>query len=127
MQLTSRIDGFFNTHSIVFIHPMFLLQGTKIADIPSNSDQGAGATAVPTFTMCGGTRSATRRLSGNPFGRCAETYPFRKLLMGKVQKEAEQIWENVWDPCLNCEVLIKNHKGRTSNFGRWTECVGAPP
>ncbi|PYH86046.1 hypothetical protein BO82DRAFT_370985 [Aspergillus uvarum CBS 121591] len=77
--------------------------------------------------------------AGKPFGRCAETYPFRKLLMGKPKEVAEQVCglalsnkyiytaPSVWDPCPNCEVLIEIHKGKISNFDRWTECVGAPP
>ncbi|GFG11367.1 hypothetical protein IFM61392_06875 [Aspergillus lentulus] len=94
---------------------------------------------------------ARGRKRGTPFGRCAETYPVRKLLMGKTEEEAAKvhgldlwsryvhiapayddrlsgrIWESLWDPCDNCQVLISINKGNILNFGRLTGSVGAPP
>ncbi|PYI18166.1 hypothetical protein BO99DRAFT_461375 [Aspergillus violaceofuscus CBS 115571] len=90
------------------------------------------------------------RRRGTPFGRCAETYPFRKLLMEKSREEAERVcglalcnnyisepvyddrlsgkvWESLWDPCLNCRTLIRLHQGNVLNFLRTTGREGAPP
>ncbi|RHZ55797.1 uncharacterized protein CDV56_100120 [Aspergillus thermomutatus] len=88
---------------------------------------------------------ARGRNGGRPFGRCAETYPVRKLLMGKTEEEAAKvhglalwsryihitpayddrlsgrIWGSLWDPCANCQVLISINKGNILNFGRLTE------
>ncbi|GFF55843.1 hypothetical protein IFM51744_08740 [Aspergillus udagawae] len=94
---------------------------------------------------------ARGRKWGRPFSRCAETYPVRKLLMGKTEEEAAKvhglalcnryihpapayddrlsgrIWGSLWDPCDNCRVLISVNKGNILNFGRLTGSVGAPP
>ncbi|GKZ34770.1 hypothetical protein AbraIFM66950_005126 [Aspergillus brasiliensis] len=87
---------------------------------------------------------------GTPFGRCAETYPFRKLLMGCSEGDAERVygvavndefmfsphyddrlsgaaWDNIWNPCANCKELIRIHGGNLDNFLKWTGGEGAPP
>ncbi|RAQ57551.1 hypothetical protein COH20_003245 [Aspergillus flavus] len=88
---------------------------------------------------------------GWPFGRCGETYPFRRLLMNRDSNEAQRvsglalsndyiqtapvyddtlsgdIWQSLWDPCANCQVLIRIHGGQLTNFHRWTGSAGAPP
>ncbi|PYH69863.1 uncharacterized protein BO88DRAFT_443238 [Aspergillus vadensis CBS 113365] len=88
--------------------------------------------------------------NGKPFGRCAETYPFCKLLKtcGKGQAEkvyglalsrpylssphyddrlSGPIWARLWKPCLNCKELIRIHGGKYENFLVATGSEGAPP
>ncbi|PLB55679.1 hypothetical protein P170DRAFT_461495 [Aspergillus steynii IBT 23096] len=91
------------------------------------------------------------RKRGWPFGRCAETYPFRQILMPCQNGPTAQgvyglalhnkwlldspvyddrlsglIWKSLWDPCANCQVLIDIHGGNMANFGRLAGSQGAP-
>ncbi|GAA85268.1 hypothetical protein AKAW_03382 [Aspergillus luchuensis IFO 4308] len=91
-----------------------------------------------------------KKKDGTPFGRCAETYPFCKLLKtcGKGQAEkvyglalsrpylssphyddrlSGPIWARLWKPCLNCKELIRIHGGKYENFLVATGSAGAPP
>ncbi|PKY00471.1 hypothetical protein P168DRAFT_307409 [Aspergillus campestris IBT 28561] len=89
---------------------------------------------------------------GTPFGRCGETYPFRRVLVtcrtgeeaGRVHGLALSsryvnfahlyddrlsgfIWRGLVDPCANCQFLIRLHNGDVTHFNKADGREGAPP
>ncbi|KAN0085539.1 hypothetical protein V8E54_002006 [Elaphomyces granulatus] len=88
-----------------------------------------------------------RGIMATKFGNCAESYPFLRLLMKTPRDEvicgialrrhgispdvyednlAGAVWRNTYDPCKNCQEIIRLYGGDINNFLRHAGSQGAP-